>query len=76
MSANKNFDKHNITNITINIGNVYVQNNVSATNDLLKNGSATEKSSFYNVLARIGGFFKRLATKILCFIRNLLLLLN
>ncbi len=74
MSANKKPDKHINVNLTINIGNVYVQNNEgSAANNLLSAEAVNNKSSFLDVLAKVGGFIKRLATKIFSFIRKALL---
>ena len=74
MAANKKFDEQ--VNITVNItvGNVYLQNNASSSsNNLLQAGEMNKKSSFLDVLARIGGFIKRLATKLIAFILKVLL---
>lgn len=74
MAADKKFDEQ--VNITVNItvGNVYLQNNASSSsNNLLKAGETNKKSSFLDVLARIGGFINRLATKLIAFIRKVLL---
>lgn len=74
MAANKKFDEQ--VNITLNIvfGNVYLQNNASSSSsNLLQAGEMKKKSSFLDVLARVGGFIIRLATKINAFIRKVLL---
>lgn len=69
MSANKKFDKPVNVTININVDNVYLQNNGSSSANNLLQAGETKKSGFLDVLARIGGFIKRLATKIFCFIR-------
>lgn len=73
MSANKKFDGQ--INLTINFnGNVYLQNSEGqSSNNVIQTVEASKKASFLDVLARVGGFIKRVATKVFCFIRKLLL---
>ncbi len=73
MSANKKCDGQ--VNITINVnGNFYLQSSEgrSSTN-VIQTVEANKKASFLDVLARVGGFIKSVATKVFSFIRKWLL---